>query len=208
MADDLEVKSFREVGIRLGSLNTLFADQIWWLKWALGGAFAVIIAIAGGGFTIYHEIAGVDAKVSSLDAKFAALDTSLKAAVARVDSLNSSMAALPAVQNKLEQVASRIEAASVPSRLSAATGGALIGLTADQYNGLRSIFNLKRESFKPTRYALGESVPADLLKDIPDIVFLKVAPSLKGAKFMIDPDGALIITAGRENRVALIVEPV
>jgi hypothetical protein len=44
------------------------------------------------------------------------------------------------------------------------------------------------------------------VKPVPENVYQAI-PRLKGTRFLIDQDGALVVTAGADNSVILIVNP-
>jgi hypothetical protein len=54
---------------------------------------------------------------------------------------------------------------------------------------------------------LGDKVAAADLKPMAENVYAKIAPQLEGTNFLIDQNGALVVTASKDNLVVLIVEP-
>jgi hypothetical protein len=54
---------------------------------------------------------------------------------------------------------------------------------------------------------MGDKIPAAGLKPMPDILADKLVPQFKGTHYLIDQNGALVVTAGADNTVVIIVEP-
>jgi hypothetical protein len=82
-----------------------------------------------------------------------------------------------------------------------------VTLTPGETEGFRAIFKLVRKTGTPQRFKPDDRVPAVALKPTPDVVTEKLAPELKGTNILIDQNGALVIAAGADNSVMLIVEP-
>jgi hypothetical protein len=83
---------------------------------------------------------------------------------------------------------------------------AVIVLTPDDLAGLRTHFSLTAAG-EPAQYKPGDTVPADAVKPLPAEVAEGIVPQLKGMNYLIDRNGALVVTDGTDNRVVLVVAP-
>ena len=160
----------------------------------LGACLIVIIAVAGGGFALYHAIGVVDRKVS-------ALQRSIEDAKARIDRMNvvsggtlSGAVGLLREQALIEQTLARIESTVSPK--SPTSPNPIVTLTPTEMAGIRAVFKLTRKTNVQPRFKLGDKIPAADLKPMPEIVYEKIGPQLKGTNFLIDQNGALVVTAG------------
>lgn len=172
----------------------------------LGVAAVIILVIAGGGYALYQRIGVLDGKVRTLQASM----DDLKARVERVNVLiggaTTGIIALLREPAKVEQTLARIETAATSKPAPAAAPGPVIVLTPDDLALLRSHFALTAAGAAP-QYKVGDTVPGDALKPVPADVTDRIAPGLKGASYLIDRNGALIVTTGPDNRVVLVVGP-
>ncbi|MEJ2378776.1 MAG: hypothetical protein P8Y71_26470 [Pseudolabrys sp.] len=76
-----------------------------------------------------------------------------------------------------------------------------LALSASETAALRTFFKLAAQ------YKMGDAVPAAQAKAMPDNVTAKIAAQLKGTRYAIDKNGALVVTASADNSVVLIVPP-
>lgn len=174
--------------------------QINLLPLGVGACLIVVTAAAGSGFALYQEIKVVNNKVS-------ALQTSTEDVKARVDRMNvvvggalSGIVGLLKEQALIEQTLARIESAALAPN-------SIIALTASEMAGIRAFFKLTKKTDEPPRFRVGDKIPTADLNPVPAIVYEKIAPRFQGTNFLIDQNGALVVTAGADNLVVLIVEP-
>ena len=171
----------------------------------LGVTALIILVIAAGGYALYHRIGVLDGRLRTLQASM----DDLKARAERVNVLvggaTTGIVALLREPAKVEQTLARIEKAA-SSKPPAPAPGPVVVLTPDDLAGLRSHFGLTAAGAAP-QYKVGDKVPADALKSMPADVVEKIAPQLKGANYLIDQNGALVVTTGTDNVVVLIVAP-
>jgi hypothetical protein len=106
---------------------------------------------------------------------------------------------------RVEQTLARIEKAA-SERPPAAPPAPAIVLTADDLAVLRTFFKLAAAG-EPAQYKVGDRVPADAVKPVPAEVTDRIASGLKGTNYLIDKNGALVVTTGADNVVVLVVAP-
>jgi hypothetical protein len=177
-------------------------DQIKLLQWGVGACLVAIIAVAVGGIAMDRAIGAVDRKAR-------ALQTSMNVTKAHLDRMDVEIGGTltGAVGLLKEQARTGQTLARIESAVSPASPNPIIALTPVQMAGVRSYFKLTRKSNAPPRFKLGDKVaPADL-KPMPEDVYGKTAPQLKGTNFLLDQNGALVDIMGKENLVVLIVGP-
>ena len=78
-------------------------------------------------------------------------------------------------------------------------------LSASDLELLRSFFKLTRTADVTPKFKLGDEVPSSELKAMPEFVAEKISPELRGTRFLFDRNGSLVITAGPNNEVVVIV---
>jgi hypothetical protein len=183
-------------------IQNAFGGHIKLLQVGVGACLIVIIAIAGVGLALYRELGVVDRKVS-------ALQRSIEDAKARIDRMNvvsggalSGAVGILKEQALIEQSLARIESVVLPK-----SPNPIIALTPNETAGIRAFFRLTRKTSEPPRFKLGDKIPSADVKAMPDIVYEKIAPQFKETNFLIDQNGALVVTASAENLVVYIVEP-
>lgn len=172
------------------------------LQLLVGICVALLVAVAAGGYILYHEIAALDRKVSLVQ-------RSTQAGIERVTTLTSGNATgivtLLKAHGGIEQQLARIEAAA-GAKQPAPAATPITDLTPTETAGLRTLFNLARNANASPRYKVGDKIAAAEVKPLPDNV-IQAYPRLKSMNFLIDQNGALVITAGADNTIVLIVEP-
>jgi hypothetical protein len=193
----------REIGSTEQDATVVSGHSIKFLHLAVATIVAVI-AIAGVGLGLFHQTEEVGNKIG-------VLQKSIDDLKARVDRLNvvmsgtsSGTVALLREQTEVAQRLARIEAAVAQKSPPA---NAVLMLAPSETNAVRAYFKLTRKTSEPPRYRSGEKISGADLKPMPDDVTASIAPELKGTNFVIDQNGALVVTAGPENIVTLIVEP-
>lgn len=167
-------------------------------------AFLTVI-IAGGGLALYQRIGTLDSQVRAVQASIKDLKARTDRAKVMIWGASSGIVGLLRVQSKTGEALACIETAATP-RTPPPPPGPVIVLTPETIAGLRTHFSLTPAS-EPARFRLGDTVPADALKPLPAEVAVTVAPQLNGMNYLIDRDGALVVTAGADHVVVLIVEP-
>ena len=70
---------------------------------------------------------------------------------------------------------------------------------------LRIFFKLTRTAGVSPRFKVGDQITSSELKAMPEFVAAKISPELRGTRFLFDRDGSLVITAGPNNEVIVIV---
>ena len=173
----------------------------------------VIIAMAAGGFALYHQIGAVDNKMSSVQTSLADLRRSVEDLKARNDRTNvviggtaTAVTGVLREQARIGELLARIESSAAKN--TAPSQPSPFALNPSQMTAIREAFNLMRKNGEQPTFHLGDKVPAADLKPMPDELLQKAAaPQLKGTKFLIDKNGALVVTASADNLVVLIVEP-
>lgn len=183
------------------SRNEVIGRRVTWLLLGVG---ALVVILAAGGLALYQQTGALDGKVRALQASI----NDVKARIERTNVVTggtaTGMVGLLREQEKTGATLARIEAAAAPKP--PAPPAPVAVLTPDHLAGLRSHFSLAPAS-EPARYRLGDKVPAEVLKPLPAEVADQIAPQLKGAQYLIDRNGALVVTSGAENVVVLVVAP-
>ena len=176
--------------------------QIKLLQWGVGACLIAIIVVAASGIVLYRQIGAIDTKAR-------ALQTSMDGAKAHLNRMDVAIGGTltGAVGLLKEQARTGQTLARIESAVSPAAPNPVISLTPIQMAGIRSFFNLTRKANVPPRFKLGDKIAAADLKPMPQDIYEKTAPQLKGTNFLIDQSGALVVTAGKDNSVVLIVEP-
>lgn len=175
----------------------------------LGAAAVIIVMLAVGGFALYRHAGVIDGKLRALQASM----NDLKARVERGNVVGGGAAtgivSLLNEQAKTEKTLARIETAATakppPPPLPPPPAPAIV-LTADDLAVLRTFFKLAAAG-EPAQYNVGDRVPADAVKPVPAEVTGRIAPGLEGANYLIDKNGALVVTTGADNVVVLVVAP-
>jgi hypothetical protein len=196
-----EPRSAQRIENREQDINNVLAAQSKLLQLIVGIGVVIVIAVAAVGYALYHEIGLVDRRVS-------ALQRSTQAGIERTNVLtagnSTGIVTLLKEQGNLDQKVGRIESTVAPNAAAPAT--AIAGLNPTETAGLRALFNLARNANASPRFKVGDKIPADDVKPVPENVYQAI-PRLKGTRFLIDQDGALVVTAGADNSVILIVNP-
>jgi hypothetical protein len=171
------------------------------LQVLVGLCIAIVLAVVAGGYALFHEIGQLDRRLSTVQ-------RSTQAGIERVSALSAGnstgIVALLKAHGGLEQQLARIESAGAAKGDTAASGSTST-LTAEETTVLRTLFSLVRNANASSRYKVGDKIPADQLKPVPDNV-VQAIPRLKGTNFLIDQNGALVVTSGADNSVVLIVD--
>lgn len=172
------------------------------LQVLIGLSVATVLAVAAAGYFVYREIA-------LLDRKLVVQQRSTQASIERLTTLTSGnstgIVTLLKAHAGLEQQLARIEAAATAQR-TASRATSITDMSPAETANLRALFNLTRNANASPRYKVGDKVAATDLKPLPENA-AHAFPQLKESKFLIDRNGALVITAGTDNSVVLVVEP-
>jgi hypothetical protein len=183
------------------SVAGALAAQSTLLQLVIGICVVVVIAVVGGGYALYHQMTLLDRRVASLQ-------RSMQAGIDRVSTLTSGnstgIVALLKEHGSVDQKLTRIESTVAPKASTAPSP--IASLSPTETAGLRALFSLVRHADASPRFKLGDKIPATDLKPVPENVYQAI-PRLQGTNFLIDQNGALVVTAGADNSVILIVEP-
>jgi hypothetical protein len=186
-------------------LHDQLHDQVKLLQLAVVVCLIIIVAVAASGFVLYHQAGIADQKVSALQRSAADLRERIERVTVLVGGTTTGVVRLLQEQGHTREALARIDAILAPR--SSVSPNPIVQLKPDEMDGLRVYFKLTRKAGEATRFKLGDKIPALALKPTPDIVFERLAPQLKGTRFLIDQNGALVVAAGDDNAVVLIVEP-
>ncbi len=170
----------------------------------LGASAILIILVAGIGYALHQQARVLDGKVRAVQASINDLKARTDRANVVIGGATSGIVGLLQEQSKTGETLTRIEEAALAK--APPTSPAVIVLTPDDLAGLRSHFSLTPAG-EPAQYKAGDTVPADDLKPLPAEVAGGIVPQLKGMNYLIDRNGALVVTAGEDNRVVLVVAP-
>lgn len=165
---------------------------------------AIIVVLAAAAIALYQKIDALERRVSRMQASVADLNARIERTSVVAGGTATGIVGLLREQEKTGAALARIEAAATAKP--PAPEPSIVVLTADHLTGLRSQFNLTAAPGS-AQYRLGDQVPADSLKPLPAEVVDRTAPQLKGARYLIDRNGALVVAAGADNRVVLVVAP-
>jgi hypothetical protein len=181
--------------------NEALAAQNNYLQLIIGAGTAIAVALVAVGYILYHEITVLDRKVS-------ALQRTTQAGINRVSTLASGnttgIVALLRAQGNLDEHITRIESTFAPKP--PGPQDPIANLTPTETASLRALFDLARSINASPQFKVGDKVPAAELKPVPANVY-RTIPRLKGTSFLIDRNGSLVVTAGPDNAVVLIVRP-
>jgi hypothetical protein len=194
-------KPVRKVNSGLQGSKGALGDQIKLLQLGVGACLIAIVTVAAGGFALYRYFGTVDRKVSALQRSMQDVKAHLDRMDLTIGGTLSGSVGLLKEQAKIGQTLGRIESAVSPK-----SPNPIMTLTPSETAGLRAFFKLTKTN-QPPRFKLQDKVPAADLKPMPENVYEKIAPRLKGTSFLIDQNGALVVTTGADNLVLLIVEP-
>jgi hypothetical protein len=163
----------------------------------------IIVVVAGGGLALFDKLTVLDRNASAMHRRLDDLRARIDRMNVVIDGTSSGTVALLREQTGIEEKLARIDSAVAQKTLKATSE---ISLTPNGTTALRAFFKLTRKVGE-ARFKLGDKVSDANLKPVPDNATATIAPELKGSNFVIDQNGALVITAGPENIVVLVVEP-
>jgi hypothetical protein len=179
--------------------------QLRLLQLAVAACIAIIVAVVVGGFFLFHQLGVTDRKVGALQRATADLKERIERATVLVGGTTTGVVKLLQEQARTGKSLARIDSTLSPKP--AAAPGTAIALTASEVDGLRVYFKLTRKAGEAAKFKMGDKIPAAGLKPMPDILADKLVPQFKGTHYLIDQNGALVVTAGADNTVVIIVEP-
>jgi hypothetical protein len=187
------------------SLKAAIDGQFRLLQLSVAAGVAIIVAVIVGGFFLFHQLGVADRKVGALQRATADLKERIERATVLVGGTTTGVVKLLQEQARTGKSLARIDSTLSPKP--AAAPGTAIVLTASELDGLRVFFNLAHKTGVAPKFKLGDKIPAADLKPTPDILAERLVPQIKGTQFLIDRNGALVVTSGADNTVVLIVEP-
>jgi hypothetical protein len=179
--------------------------QLRLLQLAVAACIAIIVAVVVGGFFLFHQLGVTDRKVGALQRATADLKERIERATVLVGGTTTGVVKLLQEQARTGKSLARIDSTLSPKPVAAP--GTAIALTASEVDGLRVYFKLARKAGEAAKFKMGDKIPAAGLKPMPDILADKLVPQFKGTHYLIDQNGALVVTAGADNTVVIIVEP-
>jgi hypothetical protein len=152
------------------------------------------VAFAAAGYALYHGFATLERKIETLE-------NNAKGSVDRLAPLTANLEEILKSQRRIEAAVARLEAGApaIPQFESRPN------LSALDLELLRSFFKLTRTADVTPKFKLGDEVPSSELKAMPEFVAEKISPELRGTRFLFDRNGSLVITAGPNNEVVVIV---
>lgn len=195
-------KAVRKGNVGAQGSKDALGDQIKLLQLGIAACLIAIVAVAAGGFALYREIGAVDRKVRALQTSMVDVKAHLDRMDVAIGGTLSGAVGLLQEQARTGQTLARIESAVSP-----ASPHPLITLTPSETAGVRAYFRLTRKTNEAPRFKLGDKAPTADLKPMPENVSAKIAPQLKETNFLIDQNGALVVTTGKDNLIVLIVGP-
>ena len=153
---------------------------------ALGSLFA--------GYALHNRLAVLERKIDAVGQTTGGSIDDFLPLAAKLEQILES-------QRQLETAMARLEAAakSVPQLQPRPN------LSESDFDLLRSFFKLVRTPGVAPRFRLGDYVPGSELKGMPEFVAEKISAELRGTRFLFDRNGSLVITAGPNNEVIVIV---
>ncbi len=196
--------------------------QVRLLLWGIAACLILILAAASVG--LYYEIGVLDKKVSTLQrslneaqADLGRVKTVLGGSTTGIVALLRAQAATETSLARIEAVATKASAAKAAASQMPAPQAAApkagppddvrFAVNASETAALRSYFKLTPKVGAPAQYKMGDTAPAAAVKSIPADAAAKIAPQLQGTNYLIDKNGALVVTAGADNAVVLIIAP-
>jgi len=139
--------------------------------------------------------------LGTLQQKFEMLERDVKGSVNRVATLAGNIDEILESQRLTAAAIARLEAARVPhTQLEPRPN-----LPEADLDLLRIFFKLTKTAGLSPRFKLGDQVSSSELKAMPEFVAAKISPELRGTRFLFDRNGSLVITAGPNNEVIVIV---
>jgi hypothetical protein len=151
------------------------------------------IAAAACGYAVHA--------LGALQQKFEMLERDVKGSVNRVATLTGNIEQILESQRLTAAAITRLEAARVVNTQLEPRPD----LPEADLELLRIFFKLTRTVGVSPKFKLGDQVSSSELKVMPEFVAAKISPELRGTRFLFDRNGSLIITAGPNNEVIVIV---
>lgn len=186
----------RDIGELFGKVNMLI--------WGGGGLAALLVALAGGGFTVYREL---DREIAALRTEVALVKRDTSETLIRVKAIEQASSQARAADAEIQGAIRRIE-----TRLSSANPSApgILTLNTADMKLVADVLAAAAKDFKPTLAfdfpLIGDLVKAERSDPIPDALLQKV-PQLKGLRYTVDAKHNIVLLAGSNNRVVGVVPP-
>ena len=153
------------------------------------------MAAGTGGYALYYAL-------GTFQQKFELLERDVKGSVNRVDSLAGNIEEILESQRRTALAIARLEATR---QLSPPQRETRPNLAEAELDLLRIFFKLTRTAGVSPKFKLGDHVSSSELKAMPEFVAAKISTELRGTRFLFDRNGSLVITAGPNNEVIVIV---
>jgi hypothetical protein len=153
-----------------------------------------LLVVAVWGYTLHRKLGAMEGEIDSLEIK-------VTDAANLVTVLNSKVDQILDSQRRLETALAAVQSTRQPnSKLEPPPN-----LSEADLELLRSFFKLPKAIGVPDQYKFGDHVRSTDLKAMPEFVAEKISAELRGTRFLFDRNGRLVITAGPNNQVIVIV---